>query len=200
MEWKSEGVIIANKKFIENKIITTVFTRDFGIKKGLVSTRKKSYTIEPGNIVDCQWSARLETHLGYLKVETITPITTFCLLNPEKLMILNSILSVLVKVLPENQEKVEIYQELITLLEYLKFSNDQYYFQYVKFDLCLLKNLGFELELNKCTVTQVLENLIYISPKTGKAVCAEVGEKYKDKLLKLPEILLKISKNKHDDF
>lgn len=213
MKWESEGVLIANKLFSEDKLITTVFTKDFGIKKGLTKASKKSYLVEPGNIVKCCWSARLENHLGYLKIETINPITTFCLLEPEKLTILNSILSVIIKVLPENQEKSLIYKELILLLKMLKAEENnnnkdnkkdlensleyrKYYNQYIKFDLLLLKDLGFALELNKCTATGSIEELIYISPRTGKAVSRDAGEKYKDKLLTLPSLLLKLSRLK----
>jgi DNA repair protein RecO (recombination protein O) len=193
MEWESQGIILANKDFIENKVIVTIFTSEFGIKKGLC--RKKS-SIESGNLVHCFWKARLENHLGYLKVEIVETISSFLFFNPEKLKILNSLISILIKILPEGYKKIEIYEHFITLLRLLK-TSDEYYKQFIEFDLLLLENLGFKLDLSKCAVTKKRQDLYYISPKTGRAVSNAAGNQYHDKLILLPKVLYDLSNNLH---
>ena len=60
----------------------------------------------------------------------------------------------------------------------------------MRFELGLLGALGFGLDLDSCAATGETENLIYVSPKSGRAVSAEAGAPYADKMLPLPEFLI----------
>lgn len=195
MEWESYGILLSNRDFAESKVIVTVFTSEFGVKKGLC--RKRS-SVEPGNLVYCYWKARLESHLGYIKIETTETISSFLFFNPEKLRILNSIISVLVKVLPEDYKKIEIYNHLALLLRTLK-TSDSYYKLFIEFDLLLLESLGFKIDLSRCAVTNKRDDLYYISPKTGRAVSRVAGEPYHGRLILLPEVLHKISNGLYNE-
>ncbi|WP_448605928.1 DNA repair protein RecO [Neorickettsia risticii] len=190
MQWENEGIVLSNKGLVENKAVTTLFTKDYGLKRGLCSRKA---TIDVGNVVYCKWSARLESQLGYFRVEVKEIISPFLFTDYKKLKLLNAVLSILLKVLPENEPQKEIYKIFIQLLQAFKSETSCYYRQYIEMDLSILRHLGFQLDLSRCTVTGETKNLFYISPKTGRAVTKAVGEAYKDKLLLLPPSLYKIA-------
>ncbi|AHX11377.1 DNA repair protein RecO [Neorickettsia helminthoeca str. Oregon] len=192
MHWESEGVVLANKGLMENKIVATLFTKHYGLKRGLYSRKAM---LDMGNIVYCRWSARLESQLGYFKIESKEIISSFLFTDYRKLKLLNAVISVLLKVLPENEVKEETYHVFTELLHVLKSVNLCYYRKFIEMDLSILQHLGFQLDLSRCAVSGETENLFYISPKTGRAVTKAVGDPYKDKLLLLPQLLYKISNN-----
>lgn len=186
MEWESQGIILANRNFSESKVITTIFTKDFGLKSGIYSKR---CLFTPGNIVYARWKARLETHLGTWKIEQLEEISSFIFFNQENLILLNSLLILLIKSLPEGESKKQVYQVAIKILLGFKIKSNNLYKDFVKFDLLLLKELGFGLDLKKCASTGSTSDLFYISPKTGRAVCKDAGKKYHLKLILLPTAL-----------
>ncbi|KYH12523.1 DNA repair protein RecO [Neorickettsia sp. 179522] len=190
MQWENEGVVLSNKRLVENKAVITLFTKDYGLKRGLCSRKT---TVDLGNVVYCRWSARLEAQLGYFRVEAKEIISPFLFTDYKKLKLLNAVLSILLRVLPENEPQREIYKIFIQLLQAFKSNTLCYYRRYIEMELSILRHLGFQLDLSRCAVTGETKDLFYISPKTGRAVTKAVGEAYKDKLLLLPPSLHKIA-------
>ena len=117
----------------------------------------------------------------------------------EKLKIFNAVIATLLKVLPENEVKIELYAAFEFFLKSIKSPDHNIYAEFIKFDLLLLKELGFELELSRCTVTGSTEDLFYISPKTGKAVCKKSGQDYHTRLIKMPRFLSHLSTQENKD-
>lgn len=190
MQWESEGVVLANKGLVENKMVVTLFTKDYGLRRGLYSRRS---TIDLGNIVYCRWSARLQSQLGYFRIETKEVISPFLFSDYTKLKMLNAIISVLLGALPENEPQQEIYQVFVRLLHAFRSNITCYYGPYIEMELSVLRYLGFQLDLSCCAVSGKTEDLFYISPKTGRAVTKFAGEPYKNKLLILPPTLYRIA-------
>lgn len=105
--------------------------------------------------------------------------------NADLLKIMNSAFALIYTLIPERESYNELYEHTVMLLRQIVDSTDPYN-EYLKWEINLLGNLGYGLDLTKCSGCQKTENLCYLSPKTGRAVCADCGEPYRDKLYKLP--------------
>ena len=90
----------------------------------------------------------------------------------------------------EREPVEEIFSGLLALLQKLNCEDEIFLKQYVKFEIDLLQILGYGIDLSECAATGATEDLHFVSPKSARAVCFEAGEKYRDKLLILPQFLL----------
>lgn len=150
--------------------------------------RKNRSIFQPGNSVSVTWKARLEEHLGNFSCEYKDSVVGFILSDNKKLLALQSACSMIVNTMPERDPHPDLYYIFADFLSHLKDSTT-WLSHYVLFEIELLKNLGFGLDLEKCAATGSSCNLAYVSPKTGRAICAEAGEPYKDKLFKYPNFI-----------
>ena len=196
MEWRDQGIILSLKKYGEFDAILEVFTRQHGRHAGIVKGglgRRQRGNIQPGNEVDVTWRGRLETHLGTYSVELKNARAVSYLYHPEKLAALNSCTSLLCLAIAENEKHEPLLDGFLALLDALEVSDDQLVNWgplLVKWELGLLSELGYGLNLDCCAATGVTENLIYVSPKSGRAVSQSSGKPYHDKMLALPGFLL----------
>ena len=191
MEWRDEGAVLAVRRHGESSAIIEVFTHAHGRHAGVVrggASKRFSAILQPGAQVDVTWRARLEDHLGAFTVE---PLRSRSGVLGDRLTLsgLNAICALLKFALPEREAHPELYHKSITLLDLLE-ATDAWPLAYLRWELSLLEEMGFGLDLSKCAVTGSRDDLIYVSPKSGRAVSRAGAGDWADRLLPLPECLL----------
>ena len=190
MEWRDEGIVLSSRRHGEAAAIVTLLTRAHGRHGGLVRGgmgRRLRGVYQSGNLVSAVWRARLEEHLGGFACELVTNHAARLLDEPERLAGLSSACALMETALPEREPHEDIYEDFLTLLAGLE--GEGWAAAYVQWEISLLADLGFGLDLSQCAASGVTQGLAFVSPKTGRAVCAEAGKPYRDKLLTLPEFL-----------
>lgn len=190
MEWHDEGLIIGAKKFGETSVILEVMTRGHGRHLGLVKggrgTRMQPL-LQAGNGVALDWRARLEDHLGLYVVEA-TELRAARLMG-EKLSLQGlNLLAALLRLLAERDPHPDLYEAALVIADRLDDAKIAPALL-ARFELMMLADLGFGLDLSCCAATGTRENLVFVSPKSGRAVSRAAGEPYRDKLLPLPAFL-----------
>lgn len=190
MQWTENGIILNARVHGERSYVLTIFTQNQGRCAGLYKTSAKTRAvIQPGNLVQAKWSARLPEHLGMWQLELIDSPSSRLLSDRLKLSALGAALSLADQLMAERHLYTELYTSLTYLINQLAQTGDWYH-AYIDYELKLLNNLGFGLDLNQCAVTGKTDDLVYISPKTGRSVCREAGLPYADRLFKIPEFWL----------
>ena len=194
IRWEDEAIVVSAKKHGERQVISTVLTKDHGRHKGIFRPSKTTKSLtECGTVVQACWSARLSEHLGSWSFESLYTPLPFVLNNPLALKALNSACALVDVCLPERDSAPKVYTALLHLVHEFENSTPQSWLQaYCYFELFLLKQTGITLDFKTCAGTGSTENLIYVSPRSGRAVSAEAGEPYKDKLLALPSFLQQV--------
>jgi DNA repair protein RecO (recombination protein O) len=190
MEWRDEGIILAVRGHGETSAIAEVFTAEHGRALGLIRggrSRQMRPVLQPGNAVHLTWRARLEEHLGHITLEPTALRAGFIIENALRLSGLAS-LTALAQVLPEREPHRKLYDAMRIVLEAID-HDEVWPALLVRWEMGLLDELGFGLDLSKCASTGTGEDLIYVSPKSGKAVSAGAGAPYAARLLKLPAFL-----------
>ncbi len=191
MEWIDEGIVLSVRPHGENAAVVTLLTAGHGRHAGLVAGgqgRAAKPVLQPGNRVNARWRARLTEHLGNYTFELISAHSALWLDDPEIVALIASACAVTEASLPERQPMGGVYAGLATLLSLR--DADLWPPVYIKWEMDLLKALGYGLDLSRCAASGETENLAYISPKTGRAVSRKAGEPYQGKLFPLPAFLL----------
>lgn len=190
MEWQDEGLILSVRPHGETAAVVEVLTRTHGRHLGLVyggRSRKLRPVLQMGNHVDVVWKARIEDRLGMFTVELRKPLSLAVLDSGPALAGLTA-LTALARELPERDPHPNLYEVTLFVLGF--FDDDALWPPlYVRWELAMLDELGFGLDLSACAATGSNDSLLYVSPKTGRAVSAAAGEPYKDRLLALPHFL-----------
>jgi len=192
MQWTDEGIILSVKPHGETAAVTEIFTRAHGRHLGLVHggrSRKLRPVLQTGNHVDATWKARLVEHLGHVLVELRRGYAAPAMEDALTLAGLSS-LCALARLLPERDPHPGLFEVALFVLGYLD-EPEVWPALMVRWELALLDELGFGLDLRSCAATGGADNLIYVSPKSGRAVSAAAGEEYRDRLLRLPAFLSK---------
>lgn len=189
MNFKDRAVLLSKKQLSPQKIIATVFTEHHGLYSGAVRESKKQISSHEGDIVDFMWQARLHEHLGYAKIETIKPVSAHIISDKTKLYAFNSIISLLKLAFCEREPHNSLFPHLCDFV--LGFKSSFSVKRYVEFELSILKEAGYHLQLDRCAATKAVDNLYYVSPKSGRAVSREAGNQFADRLLPLPQFLIK---------
>ncbi len=190
MQWQDHGLILSLRSHGEGHAVAELLTRDHGRHLGLVRgglSRKQRPLLQPGNTVAASWSARLEQHLGTYSLELMTERAGGWLHEAAPLHALAT-LSAHLHHLAEREQHPGLYEASTQLLDNLNGSDDAKAL-FILFELRLLQEFGFGLDLDHCAVTGVSDNLTAVSPKTGRAVCADEAAPFIDKLLPLPAFL-----------
>jgi len=199
MEWREDAIVLSAKRHGENAILLHVMTEAHGRHAGLVpggASRRSRGLYQPGNQIACKWRARLQTNLGTISAEMVAARAAALLDDPTRLAALSAACAVLDSVLLEREPHAGIYHGLVAFLDTLaEPARDltDWGAAYVGWELGVLRELGFGLDLSECAATGATENLCWVSPKTGRAVSAAAGEPYRRKLLRLPEFLIGIA-------
>lgn len=192
MNWSDEGIILSVRPHGETAAVVELLTRAHGRHTGLVHggrSRKSRPVLQTGNHVDASWKGRLSEHLGHMTLELRTGYAAQAMDDAAALTALTS-LAALARLLPERDPHPSLYEITLFVLGFL---DDQSVWPalMVRWELALLSELGFGLDLGECAATGSNDALVYVSPKSGRAVSASAGEPYRDRLLALPQFLLK---------
>ena len=191
LQWEDEGIVLATRPHGENALIVQLLTREHGRHAGLVhggQGRKQRLVFETGNRVAAQWRARLADHLGTLSAELLHGHAARVIADAERLACLSAAAALAEASLPEREPHPQAFAGLAAVLESLD-ADRGWAVGYVEWELMLLAELGFGLDLSRCAATGETTDLVYVSPRSGHAVSAKAGEPYRDKLLRLPHFL-----------
>ena len=202
MRWESNGLILNFSKFNEKSYILEIFTEDHGKHKGIIRglhSKNKRSIIEPGNEVFATWSGRLETHLGNYNVEPIKLWSSHILQFKDKLSAISSICSLISLTMAERQPNPLIYFSSKKLIEIVASTRDDWIREYVFWEMQLLSEIGYGLDLERCAVTLKSSDLVYVSPSSGRAVTNEGAGDFKNKLLPLPKFMTDFKANYDND-
>ena len=187
MQIETTGILINMRPFSERDVVAHIFTENNGLLVGMLrggAVAKKNRPLV-GQIGNVSWNARLDSQLGVFHFESEKNLSAPLLLNQDSLKCMNSAFALIYTLMPEREPYDTLYDDTVKLLQNLAISKNPYE-EYLNWEISLLKVLGYALDLSKCSGCQKTENLCYLSPKTGRAVCAECGMPYADKLYKLP--------------
>jgi len=194
IEWRDEGVVLSARPHGEGHAVVELFTREHGKYAGLVyggSGRSNSHAVQMGNGVEAVWRAKSDGQLGRFALEPTVPRAATALADAGALRRLTAACAVLREALPDREPHRALYGALEVLLGVVG-DADVFPVLLAKFELMLLKDMGFGLTLDRCVATGAKgENLVltHVSPRSGGGVSAEAAEPYRDRLLPLPEFL-----------
>jgi DNA repair protein RecO (recombination protein O) len=190
MEWRDEGIILGTRRHGETSVILEAMTRAHGRHMGLVRggrSRKLQPVLQPGNRVDLVWRARLDEHLGIFQAEALE-MNAARLMDSAVAVHGLQLLAAHLRLLPERDPHDALYETLCVVIPHLE-DADAAGELIARFELLVLDELGFGLDLARCAATGQRHDLAYVSPKSGKAVSREAGEPWRDRMLALPAFL-----------
>jgi DNA repair protein RecO (recombination protein O) len=191
MDFTDEGILISAKPLGEANTVAELLTakhgRHFGLVRGGRSRRMRPL-MQLGNVLSVTWRARLADHLGGFNVELLEPYAARVLDDQAPLSALGS-LTALAKLLPERDPHPQLYHGALEVLQALDDASI-WPALLVRWEMMLLQDLGFGLDLSECAATGTDAALVFVSPKSGRAVSRNAGQPYCDRLLKLPRFLL----------
>lgn len=190
MEWTDQGIVLGVRKHGETSVVAELMTRERGRHLGLVHggrSRTMRPILQPGNRVSATWRARLDEHLGQFRIEADSLRAARLMETDYGIYALQTLVSHL-RLLPERDAHRQLYETLDLVLDAL--DNPAAAGELViRFELALLDELGFGLDLETCAATGTRANLVSVSPRTGRAVSGSAAAPYADRLLSLPSFL-----------
>lgn len=190
MEWSDEGIVLGVRRHGESGAIIELMTRGHGRHLGLVrggAGARLRPLLQPGNTVSATWRARLDEHLGFYTVEGLKMRAAALFDLPHALYGITHLAS-LARLLPERDPHDDIYEMMRDILDDFGDASSAGA-HLVRFELAMLAELGFGLDLSACAATGTTQDLVYVSPKSGSAVSRAAGEPWRDRLLRLPPFL-----------
>lgn len=190
MEWQEEGTVIARRPHGETAIIIEVLTVAHGRHAGLVpggASPRRAALLQPGARLDLHWRARRDDQLGHFRIEPLR-LRAGILGDPLALAGLNAVCALLVFALPERDPHPLLAARTESLLDLIEAGGD-WGRDYLDWEMRLLDEMGFGLDLATCAVTGAREGLAYVSPRSGRAVSRAGAGEWADRLLPLPAIL-----------
>jgi DNA repair protein RecO (recombination protein O) len=190
MDWSDEGVVLSVRPHGETGAVLELLTRRHGRHLGLVHggrSRKLRPVLQIGNHLEATWKARLADHLGHFSVELQKGFAALLMEDAAGLAAMNS-MAALARLLPERDPHPSLFEITLFVLGFL---DDRAVWPalVVRWELALLDELGFGLDLSACAATGATTDLVHVSPRSGRAVSRQAGEPYKDRLLVLPAFL-----------
>jgi len=194
MEWHDDAIVLGLRKYGENNGILHAFTKEHGrhaaLVRGIQSKRSPKPWIRTGNILKIVWRGRLNDQLGSYKftepAEDCSPLPT---IHYNSANIIHTLIEYLL-LLPEHYPHKNLFEEAKDILKSLTNSDISHSScKLVKFEVLLLEELGFGIDMYKCTISGETNDLAFVSPRTGRAVTRKFGIPYEQKLLKIPKFL-----------
>lgn len=191
IEWRDQGILLSARPHGESAAIIEVLTEKLGRHAGVVrggTSRKLTPVLQAGAQLDLAWKARLEDHLGSFTVELVKSRTAAAMGDRLSLAGVATVSSLLISVLPERENHSGLYWRTVGLLDLLG-NTELWPLAYLRWEVALLEELGFGLDLSACAATGINEDLSFISPRSGRAVSAQGAGEWADRLLPLPPVL-----------
>lgn len=186
MKLESVGILINLRPLGERDSIARIFTQDFGVLSGVMRAAQIAKKNRPlvGQVGTVSWNARLDSQLGAFHWEAEKNLAAPLMINRDALRFLNAAFELITALLPEREKYELLYCETSDLLgELASFGGDE---SYLKWEINLLRELGYALDLSRCSGCGAREQLNYLSPRTGRAVCDKCAAPYIGRLYKLP--------------
>lgn len=190
MEWQGDGTVIARRAFGENAVIIEVLTAAQGRHAGLVpggASRKRAAMLQPGSRLQLRWRARRDDQLGTFTAEPLQSRAGL-LADPLALAGLNAVCALLIFALPERDPHPRLARDTEALLDAME-AGSPWALAYLQWEMRLLEEMGFGLDLTSCAVTGARDGLAYVSPRSGRAVSRAGAGEWADRLLPLPGLL-----------
>ena len=190
MDWRDDGILLSVRHHGENAAIIEVLTREHGRHAGVVrggTSRKLTPILQPGAELDLTWRARLAEHLGSFTVEPLRTRAGAIMGDRLALAGLNAVCAILCLVLPEREPHGAIHGATQALLDMV--GEEGWPVAYLHWELAVLGDLGYGMDFSSCAATGGTEDLVYVSPKSGRAVSRAGAAGYEDRLLPLPGVL-----------
>jgi DNA repair protein RecO (recombination protein O) len=190
MEWRDEGLVVGIRRHGEHSAIVEAMTRAHGRHLGLVRggrSAKLNAALQPGNTVGLVWRARLDEHLGAFAIEPLT-LRAGRLMESALALAGITYLGALTRLLPERDPHEAVYQAMTLIAERLD-DTALAPALVARFEAQILAECGFRLDLGRCAATGASQGLVYVSPRTGRAVSGEAGAPWRDRLLPLPAFM-----------
>lgn len=185
--FSDNGLVLARLPYSESSFIVTILTQHNGLQRGLWQGRTASRAPEAGTWVQVEWRARLHDHLGRWRLESQRqPLATHGY-QRDLTATVGALCALLTMVLPPQHPYPTLYDHVQRWLDRLHPATAVA--DYVRLEVLLLAELGYGLQLQECALSGVKDNLVYVSPKTGRAVTAAAADGYHDKLLLLPAFI-----------
>ena len=191
MNWTDDAFVLSARPHGESSLLLHLLTREHGRHAGLARgarSAKARAALEPGARIEATWQARLADHLGTVRCELVRSHAAPLIDDPLRLAALASAVALIDAALPEREPVPEIFDDTARLFAALE-AGAGWPAAYVRWELRLLADLGFGLDLSRCAATGTTENLTHVSPKTGRAVSGAAAAPYKGRLLPLPAFL-----------
>lgn len=192
MEWSDSGVVLGVRRHGETSVILETMTPSHGRHLGLVRggrSRRLRPVLQPGNTVSLVWRARLDEHLGQFQVEPLRFRAASIMESAAGLYGVQA-MAALLRLLPERDPHPRLHEVFDAIVDCLDCPTEAGELL-VRFELLMLEELGFGLDLSRCAATGVTQDLVYISPKSGRAVSRDAGAPYAEKMLPLPSFLIR---------
>jgi len=193
LEWEAPAIVLDARAYGEGGAIVTLLTEDHGRHAGLVrggGSRAQTAVWQPGNLVEVRWVARLADQLGNLAGELVHPTAALVLEDALALALLTGACAVAAEALPEREAYPALFRGLLPVIAHLAAGVETVLPDYLRWEVLLLRDLGYGLDLERCAATGVTEGLTHVSPRSGRAVCADAAAPYADRLLALPAFLM----------
>lgn len=188
--WEDHGIVLAARRLGEHDLIISLLTENQGRHAGLVkggAGKRLRALLQPGNFLKALWRGRLDSHLGTYSVEPVHNYAAPALAAPAALAGLNALCAMVETTLPEREPHGAIFRHTLELLAHLGMPGWEA--EYVLWEMALLRDMGYGLDLRSCAATGVTEDLAYVSPRSGRAVSRAAAAPYIDKLFVLPAFL-----------
>ena len=190
MEWTDDAIVLAARRHGESSLVVQLLTAEHGRHAGLAhggGSRRQMPVYQPGNGVRATWRGRLAEHLGALTAELQIGRAGRWIADPLRLAGLGAACALAEAALPERAPAPAVYRGLLALLDVLE--RDDWGEAYVAWEIALLGELGFGLDLERCAATGSNDRLAFVSPNSGRAVSLSAGAPYAERLLRLPDFL-----------
>lgn len=194
MDWQDDGFVLSASRFGDADAVLELLTHEHGRHLGLVKggmSKSRRADLQPGNLVHVEWKARLSEQLGRFEVEIQRPYASIALDSAKAMAGVSAAVAMASASLPEREAHPGVFEGLAVLMEALTGDDESIAPAiYVKWEAGLLQDLGFGLDLSRCTVSGSGDDLAFVSPRTGRAVARAAAGIYADRLLQLPAFLL----------
>lgn len=192
MEFEDDAIVLTARPHGEAGAIVEALTRRHGKWAAHVpggGARRMRSVLQPGASVRFRYRARVSEQLGSAQLEGAGEGASALFDDPLALAGLSAATAVLSGALPEREPNPGSYLALEALLDALA-ATELWPAVLVRFEAGLLEALGFGLDLTRCAVTGSTDDLRWVSPRTGRAVCTTAGEPYSERLFALPPFMV----------
>ncbi len=202
VEWEAPAIVLGSRGYGEGDAITAVMTGEHGIYRGLArggGARGQAALWQAGNLVQARWVARLADQLGTVAAELVHPAAALAMDDPLVLAVLTSACAVAEGALPEREPHHRVFSGLLGLIAGLA-ERAAPVAELVRWEVLLLADLGYGLDLGACAVTGETTGLAWVSPKTGRAVADAAAGVWRSRLLRLPRFIVEGGTSVADDW